>query len=276
MISFAFPDQMVSKSLRLRLISTDLNIINCFAGWNFQSNFALARGHRDVTGVMTFWWSDDVAVEPLHQFFDRLPQTSQTTSRPNHVTPKIVPRNLIRRKIRDFWGFWINWENWRDSERIMIQMDDQRGFLSKDSFLLSPCKYLWITLFWNDSQNLKKSLSWSSIEWLSVNSLSVFLFPFDLYFLGNFKNWIMAKKPLKYQNSLKNLFNIWWLFKIGLRKWNFFRVKEFFSWILISKMDVKMNLKIITNNHPADSKIGFPLQVDFRVDSTHESRQPWS
>ena len=267
---------MVSKGLKIRLISTDLNIINCFAGWNFQSNFALARGDRDVTGVMTFWWSDDVAVEPLHQFFDRLPQTSQTTSRPNHVTPKIVPRNLIRRKIRDFWRIWINWENWRDSERIMIQMDDQRGFLSKDSFLLSPCKYLWITLFWNDSQNLKKSLSWSSIEWLSVNSLSVFLFPFDLYFLGNFKNWIMAKKPLKYQNSLKNLFNIWWLFKIGLRKWNFFRVKEFFSWILISKMDVKMNLKIITNNHPADSKIGFPLQVDFRVDSTHESRQPWS
>ena len=40
----------------------------------------------------------------------------------------------------------------------------------------------------------------------------------------------------------------------------FFGVKEFFSWILILKMDVKMNLRIITKNHAADSKIGFPLK----------------
>ena len=36
-------------------------------------------------------------------------------------------------------------------------------------------------------------------------------------------------------------------------------------------MDVKMNLKIITKNHAADSKIGFPLKIDFRADWTHES-----
>ena len=32
-----------------------------------------------------------------------------------------------------------------------------------------------------------------------------------------------------------------------------------------------MNLRIITQNQPADSKIGFPLKIDFRADWTHES-----
>ena len=47
------------------------------------------------------------------------------------------------------------------------------------------------------------------------------------------------------------------LLKIGLRKWNFFGIKEFFSWILISKMDVEINLRIITRNHTGDPEIGF-------------------
>ena len=36
-------------------------------------------------------------------------------------------------------------------------------------------------------------------------------------------------------------------------------------------MDVRMNFRIIMKNHAADSKIGFPLQIDFRADWTHES-----
>ena len=32
-----------------------------------------------------------------------------------------------------------------------------------------------------------------------------------------------------------------------------------------------MNLRIITKNHAADSKIGSPLKIDFRADWTHES-----
>ena len=36
-------------------------------------------------------------------------------------------------------------------------------------------------------------------------------------------------------------------------------------------MDVKMNLRIITKNHAVDSKIGFPLEIDFKADGTHES-----
>ena len=32
-----------------------------------------------------------------------------------------------------------------------------------------------------------------------------------------------------------------------------------------------MNLRVITKNHAADSKIGFPLKIDFRADWTHES-----
>ena len=49
--------------------------------------------------------------------------------------------------------------------------------------------------------------------------------------------------------------NLRCLIKIGLRKWNFFLVKVFFSWILISKMGVKMIFRTRTRNHAADSKI---------------------
>ena len=50
---------------------------------------------------------------------------------------------------------------------------------------------------------------------------------------------------------------------------------EFFScqgisWILVSKMDVKINLWIKTKNLAADSKIA-PLKIDFRADWTHKS-----
>ena len=36
-------------------------------------------------------------------------------------------------------------------------------------------------------------------------------------------------------------------------------------------MDVKMNLRMITKNHGDDSKIGFPLKIDLKVEWTHES-----
>ena len=36
-------------------------------------------------------------------------------------------------------------------------------------------------------------------------------------------------------------------------------------------MDVKINFRIITKNHAADSKIGSPLKINFRADGTHES-----
>ena len=36
-------------------------------------------------------------------------------------------------------------------------------------------------------------------------------------------------------------------------------------------MDVKMNLRIITRNLAADSKIVSHLEIDFRADCTHES-----
>ena len=35
-------------------------------------------------------------------------------------------------------------------------------------------------------------------------------------------------------------------------------------------MNVKMNLRVITKNLAADSKIGSPLKIDIRADSTHE------
>ena len=52
---------------------------------------------------------------------------------------------------------------------------------------------------------------------------------------------------------------------------NYFGIKEFFLANFVSKMNVKMNLRIITKNHAADSKIGFLLKIDFRADWTHES-----
>ena len=47
--------------------------------------------------------------------------------------------------------------------------------------------------------------------------------------------------------------------KIGLRKKLFFFLvsRNFFSSILISKMGVKMNLRIKRKNHAADPEIGF-------------------
>ena len=36
-------------------------------------------------------------------------------------------------------------------------------------------------------------------------------------------------------------------------------------------MGVKMNLRMITKNDAADSKIGSPDEIDFRADGTHES-----
>ena len=58
--------------------------------------------------------------------------------------------------------------------------------------------------------------------------------------------------------------------KIGLQKWFFF-CQAFFSWIWISKMSVKMDIRIITNNHAAESKIGSSQKINFRADQTHES-----
>ena len=37
------------------------------------------------------------------------------------------------------------------------------------------------------------------------------------------------------------------------------------------KMDVKMNLRILTKNYAADSKIGSLLKIDLRAEWTHES-----
>ena len=45
--------------------------------------------------------------------------------------------------------------------------------------------------------------------------------------------------------------------KIGHQKWNFFGDKNFFSWISVSKMGVKMNIRIITKNNAANPEIGF-------------------
>ena len=36
-------------------------------------------------------------------------------------------------------------------------------------------------------------------------------------------------------------------------------------------MDVKMNLRVKTKNHAADSKIGSPNKINFRADWTHQS-----
>ena len=51
----------------------------------------------------------------------------------------------------------------------------------------------------------------------------------------------------------------------------FFCAKEFFPWILISKMSVKMNFRIITKNQATDLKIGSTLKIDFITVGTHES-----
>ena len=64
--------------------------------------------------------------------------------------------------------------------------------------------------------------------------------------------------------------HVCWSLKIGLRKWNYFRVKEFFSDFFFSKTDVKIYFRIITINHAADSKIASQRKIDFRAIGTHE------
>ena len=56
----------------------------------------------------------------------------------------------------------------------------------------------------------------------------------------------VGKKKLKF-----------FIIKIELRNWNFLVSRNFFAWILILKMSVKMNLRIIMKNHEADPEIGF-------------------
>ena len=51
----------------------------------------------------------------------------------------------------------------------------------------------------------------------------------------------------------------------------FFWYQGIFSCIMISKMGVKTNLRIITKNHAADSKKKVPRKIDFRANGTHES-----
>ena len=46
----------------------------------------------------------------------------------------------------------------------------------------------------------------------------------------------------------------------------FYGVKEFILCSMISKMDVKMNLMIMTKNHAADSRIRSPQKIDIRAD----------
>ena len=58
------------------------------------------------------------------------------------------------------------------------------------------------------------------------------------------------------------------------RQKTFFGVKEFFSRIWISKMDVEIHLRIIMKNQAPDLKIGFPLKIDFRADWTNPTQQP--
>ena len=46
---------------------------------------------------------------------------------------------------------------------------------------------------------------------------------------------------------------------------------------MISRMGVKMNLRIIAKNHKSHSQIRSPQKIDFRADGAHEShRQPGS
>ena len=55
-------------------------------------------------------------------------------------------------------------------------------------------------------------------------------------------------------------------------KMKFFWCQGIFSFIMIPKMCVKINFRIITKNHAADSKIRSPQKIDFRADETHESQ----
>ena len=56
----------------------------------------------------------------------------------------------------------------------------------------------------------------------------------------------------------------------------FFGVKEFFSWIPISKMEVKINLKIIIKNHAADLEIKFLAKsIKTHMATQWPCRQRW-
>ena len=60
-------------------------------------------------------------------------------------------------------------------------------------------------------------------------------------------------------------------------KMKFFGVKEFLSCIMIWKMGVKINLRIITKNHTADSKIRSPKKSILElIRLTSPTRQPGS
>ena len=73
-----------------------------------------------------------------------------------------------------------------------------------------------------------------------------------------FAPWTLTTKPALLMGRCDvRYINIYWSRKIGFRKWNFFGVKEFFLWTLISKIGVKTNLRIITKNHAAHPEIGF-------------------
>ena len=52
--------------------------------------------------------------------------------------------------------------------------------------------------------------------------------------------------------------SIWWFMKISVRKWNFYGLKDFFTWVLISKISVKMNFRIMKKSNAADSRMGSP------------------
>ena len=65
------------------------------------------------------------------------------------------------------------------------------------------------------------------------------------------------------------LYDSYW--KSGFENEIFLLSSNFFLWILISKMDVKMNLRIIMNNLAVVWKKESPLKIDFSADLTHES-----
>ena len=62
-----------------------------------------------------------------------------------------------------------------------------------------------------------------------------------------------------------------WLIKIGLRKWNFFGVEEFFFVYYDFKNGWKNKFDDNNKNHAADSKKG-PPKIVLITDGTHESR----
>ena len=64
---------------------------------------------------------------------------------------------------------------------------------------------------------------------------------------------------------------IWWLFKIGLREWNFFGVKEFFFMNFDSKKGCKNEFEDNNEKSCSRFKNKVSLKIDFGADWTHES-----